>query len=94
MNILQSCVISFFHWTNAFQRGLHFKFENSYIIPLSSLFTYPWRALKGKYYSLTASSEGLIKSFKNDRKRLLERHGPVEESPKERTKNDQMSRNI
>lgn len=62
--------------------------------PFSSLFTYPWRALKGKYYSLTASREGLIKSFRNDRKGLLERHGPVEESPKERTKNDQMSRNV
>ena len=62
--------------------------------PFSSLFTYLWRALKGKYYSLTASSEDLIKSFRNDRKGLLERHGPVEESPKERTKNDQMSGNM
>lgn len=62
--------------------------------PFSSLFTYPWRTLKGKYYSLTASSEGLIKSFRNDRKGLLERHGPVEESPKKRSKNDQMYRNM
>lgn len=62
--------------------------------PFSSLFTYTWRALKGKYYSLTTSSEGLINSFRNDRKELLEGHRPVEESPKERTKNDQMSRNM
>lgn len=94
MNTLQSCIISFFHWTNAIQRGLYFQSENSYVSPFSSLFTYLWRLLKGKYFSLTASSGGVIKSFRNGRKRLLERHRPAEESPKERIKNDQMSRNM
>lgn len=57
MNTLQSCIISFFHWTSAIQRGLYFKSENSYVSPFSSLFSYPWRVLEGKYFSLTVSSE-------------------------------------
>lgn len=94
MNTLQSCIISFFHWTSAIQKGLYFKSENSYVNPFSSLFTYPRRVLKGIYFFLTASSKGVIKSSKNGRKRLLERHGPAEESPKERIKNNQMSGNM